>query len=245
MELRGEIMSDLYVLQEYYKQYLRKIRGNSLATIKHYLGALDTISDYLAKQQKIEKTIYEITDLTNLEIIKEALYNDPEFIDKDERGHRMYSAGLNNYCRFAAGDNFVEIQKLISLMDIAVPRNNQTSYIIEKYKRSSILKTQIIESVGYLCEINPQHQTFISAATNHPYMEGHHAIPMKMQEQFSNSLDVYANIICLCPICHRQLHYGLCDDKIDMLKKIHYTRSERLFHSGLKVSQSEFIALAI
>ncbi len=23
------------------------------------------------------------------------------------------------------------------------------------------------------------------------------------------SLDVYANIICLCPICHRLLHYGL------------------------------------
>jgi len=238
-------MSGLYVLKEYYTQYLRKIRGNSPSTIKHYLGALDTISAYLAEQRKIKNTLFEITDLNNLQIIKEDLFRDSNFIDKDERGHRMYSAGLNNYCRFAAGDNFVEIQDLILLMDIAVPRNDLTIHTIEEYKRSSILKTQTIESVGYLCEINPQHQTFISESTNHPYMEGHHAIPMKMQGQFLNSLDVYANIICLCPICHRQLHYGLCNDKVEMLKKIHYTRSERLFQSGLKVSQSEFINLAI
>ena len=238
-------MSDLYILKEYYTQYLKKIRGNSPSTIKHYLGALDTISNYLVEQQKIRKTIYEITDPYNLQIVKDALFRDPDFIDKDERGHRMYSSGLNNYCRFASGENFVDTQDLISIMDIAVPRNALTTHIIEEYKRSSILKNQTIESVGYLCEINPQHQTFISENTNQPYMEGHHAIPMKMQEQFLNSLDVYANIICLCPTCHRQIHYGLCDDKVAMLKLIYHTRSERLFHSGLNVSQSDFIDLAI
>lgn len=238
-------MSDIYVLKEYYMQYLKKIRGNSSSTITHYLSALDVISSYLIQKQKIRTTIYEITDLNNLQIIKEDLYQDPVFVDKDERGHRMYSAGLNNYCRFASGENFVSIQDRIPLMDITVPRNEQTLHTIEEFKRSSILKNQTIESAGYLCEINIQHQTFISANTNHPFMEGHHAIPMKMQSQFKNSLDVYANIVCLCPICHRQLHYGLCEDKEEMLKKIYFSRSERLYHSGLKISQREFIDLAI
>lgn len=238
-------MSDIYALKEYYTQYLKKIRGNSSSTVTHYLSALEVISSYLAQKQRIKKTIYEITDLNNLQIIKEDLYQDPVFVDKDERGHRMYSAGLNNYYRFACGENFVLINDRIPLMDIAVPRNEQTSHIIETLNRSSIIKNQTIESAGYSCEINDQHQTFIAAATKHPYMEGHHAIPLKMQSKFNNSLDVYANIICLCPICHRLLHYGLCDEKTKILKEIYFSRSDRLYHSGLKISQSEFIDLAI
>lgn len=237
-------MSDIYVLKEYYTQYLKKIRGNSTSTVTHYLSALEVISTYLAQKQKIKKTIYEITDLNNLQLIKEDLYQDPAFVDKDERGHRMYSAGLNNYYRFACGENFVLIHDRISLMDIEVPRGEETSHVIETFNRSSIIKNQTIESAGYLCEINAEHQTFIAAATNHSYMEGHHAIPLKMQGRFKNSIDVYANIICLCPICHRQLHYGLCDDKTKLLKEIYSSRSERLYHSGLKISQSEFIDLA-
>lgn len=238
-------MSDIYVLKEYYTQYLKKIRGNSSSTVTHYLSALEVISSYLTQKQKIKRTIYEITNLKDLQIIKEELYQDPVFVDKDERGHRMYSAGLNNYYRFASGENFASIHDRLPLMDIVVPKGVQTSNTVESFNRSSIIKNQTIESAGYLCEINEHHQTFIAASTNHPYMEGHHAIPMKMQSKFKNSLDVYANIICLCPVCHRLLHYGLCDDKTELLKKIYFSRSDRLFHSGLSVSQSEFIDLAI
>ncbi|MFV0539070.1 MAG: hypothetical protein ACK5M3_17145 [Dysgonomonas sp.] len=66
-------------------QYLKKIRGNSSSTITHYLSALDVISSYLIQKQKIRTTIYEITDLNNLQLIKEDLYQDPVFVDKDER----------------------------------------------------------------------------------------------------------------------------------------------------------------
>lgn len=238
-------MSNIYVLKEYYTQYLEKIRGNSNSTIKHYLGALDFISTYLSQKKKIQNTIYEVTNLNDLQIIKEYLYQDPTFIDKDNRGHRMYSAGLNNYLRFAYGENFNMLHENIELMDVVIPRSEEIVHTIKQYKRSSIIKNQTIEYSGYLCEIDSQHKTFIADKTNQPYMEGHHAIPMKTQSQFSNSLDVYANIICLCPICHRQLHYGLCEDKTELLKKIYFSRSERLYNSGLKVSQKEFIDLAI
>ena len=84
------------------------------------------ISSHLAQKQKIRTTVYEITDLSDLQIIKEDLYHDPVFVDKDECGHRMYSAGLNNYCRFASDENFASIQDRIPLMDIIVPRSEQT-----------------------------------------------------------------------------------------------------------------------
>lgn len=238
-------MSNVYVLKEYYTQYLKKIRGNSSSTITHYISALDIISSYLTQKQKIKDSIYEITNLDDLQILKESLYNDPVFIEKDERGHRMYSAGLNNYCRFASGENFSLINEQIPLMDFPIPPNGQVLHTSNEFKRSSIIKNQTIEAAGYLCEINTDHQTFIAASNNHPYMEGHHAVPMKKQALFQNSLDVYANIVCLCPICHRQLHYGLCEDRTELLKKIYYLRSERLYRSGIKISQSEFINLAL
>lgn len=238
-------MPHVYVLKEYYTQYLKKIRGNSSSTVTHYISALDIISSYLTQKQKIKNSIYEITNLYDLQLLKENLYHDPVFIEKDERGHRMYSAGLNNYCRFAFGENFAIIHEQIPLMDFPIPRSEQALHASNEFKRSSIIKNQTIEAAGYLCEINIEHRTFIAASNNHPYMEGHHAIPMEKQTLFQNSLDVYANIVCLCPICHRQLHYGLCEDKTELLNKIYYSRSERLYHSGIKISQSEFINLAL
>lgn len=198
---------------------------------------------YLSAQQKIQATIYEITDLNYLQVIKNDLFQDPHFIDKYERGHRMYSAGLNNYCRFASGNSFVDMKEHISLMDFIIPRSDLIIQRAETYRRSSIIKNQVIESVGYICELDPLHQTFISESTNQLYMEGHHIIPMKMQKLFDNSLDVYANIICLCPICHRQLHFGLREDKIALLIKIYSARSERLHNCGLKISQKQLTDL--
>lgn len=76
-------------------------------------------------------------------------------------------------------------------------------------------------------------------------MEGHHIIPMKKQESFNTSLDVYANIVCLCPTCHRLLHFGRERDKKPVLDKLYFERSERLANSGIKISHEEFINAAL
>lgn len=73
-------------------------------------------------------------------------------------------------------------------------------------------------------------------------MESHHAIPINQQKHFNCSLDVYANIVCLSPICHRLLHYGINNDK---LNQIYDERTDRLVHSGIKLSKSEFVEIAI
>ena len=58
------------------------------------------------------------------------------------------------------------------------------------------------------------------------------------------SLDVYANIVCLCPICHRRIHHGLKLERIDMAKRIFDTRGERLENSGIIISSNEFVERA-
>lgn len=238
-------MSDFKVLQEYYTRYLKEIRGNKTSTVNHYLGALNTISKYLIEKQKISESIYEIENLDELEIIKTYLYNQPDFVEKDERGNRMYSVGLNNYVRFAEGEEFKRIGRKAECLDIVVPLGDVRTASVTAWKRNGIIKKQSIEMADYICEIDSAHETFIAESTHERYMEGHHAIPMKRQGDFPVSLDVYANIVCLCPVCHRLLHYGLRKDKEVVLNRIYSERAERLDQSGIKLSKEEFLDKAI
>lgn len=231
---------DEYVLLTYYAEYLKKIRKVSDSTIKHYQQAMRYIAKFLVEKEKIKQSIYEIQNLDELVIIKEYLYSEPEFIELDTRGHRMYSAGFNNYFKFANGKGFENIHQQIGVMDIEIPATNKQLLVADTWRRSSIIKMQSIESAGYECEVNPTHVTFTAKSTGMPYMEGHHALPMKCQDRFKSSLDIYANIVCLCPTCHRLLHYGIASEKANVIDKIYYDRADRLAASGIKVGKNEF-----
>lgn len=237
-------MSNFNVLKEYYIRYLKIIRGSKDSTVNHYLGALNIISKYLLEKNKINESIYEIEDIQELEIIRSYLYSQPDFIEKDERGNRMYSAGLNNYVRFLEGDELINIGGRAECLDMVVPVNGRRTTSVTGWKRNPIIKNQSIEIANYICEIDSGHETFIAESTNKQYMEGHHAIPMRNQDMFSVSLDVYANIICLCPTCHRLLHYGLQNDKRNMLNRIYSDRADRLKQSGIRLSKDEFLEKA-
>lgn len=234
-----------YVLLAYYNKYLKEIRKVSDSTVNHYQDALKYISKYLVQRGKLRQTIYEIQDIGELETIRTYLYNDLDFVALDKRGHQMYSAGLNNYLKFARGEGFASIQQQIGVMDIEIPATQRQISCTETWKRSSIIKIQSLEFAGYQCEINEKHKTFIAKSTERPYMEGHHALPMKYQDRFLQSLDVYANIICLCPTCHRLLHYGMDSERKIILNKVYYERSERLAASGIRVSREDFEVLAL
>ncbi len=229
-----------YVLMTYYIKYLKEIRKLSDSSIKHYQEALRYISKYLSEKQLLKESIYEIQDLGQLEVIRTYLHNDNDFIALDKRGHQMYSSGLNNYYRFACGLGFSNISQQIEIMDAVVPVVEKKIVTSETWSRSSIIKVQVIEAAGYQCEVNPAHTTFTAKSTGHPYMEGHHALPMKFQEKFSNSLDVYANIVCLCPVCHRLLHYGVEDEKKNVVNKLYFDRADRLAFSGIKICKKDF-----
>ena len=228
-----------YTLMLYYIKYLKEIRKVSESTVKHYEGALKYISRYMIQRHKLQKTIYEIQDIEKLETIREFLYNDPDFVETDRRNHQMYSAGFNNYFNFANGIGFSNICQEIFKMDMEVPAPMQQNKRSEIWKRSSIIKIQTIEAAGYKCEINSEHTTFTAKSTGHPYMEGHHVIPLKFQNKFSKNLDIYANVVCLCPVCHRLLHYGVEREKQIAVDKIYYERADRLAASGIRMDKND------
>ena len=242
--INGGIMHN-QVLLTYYIKYLKDIRGLSESSIGHYTQALRKISLYLVEKEKIQESIYEIQDVGELEIIRTYLYNSPEFVDFDKRGHQMYSAGLNNYYKFASGEGFTNIKNKIEILDTEVEIPDVIIRTSTQRKRSSIIKIQAIKSAGYQCEFDESHSTFIAKSSGQPYMEGHHALSMKYQGEFNYSLDVYANVICLCPICHRLLHYGVEEQKKIVVNKIYNDRAGRLANSGLKIGKDDFYKLVI
>ena len=79
----------------------------------------------------------------------------------------MYSAGLNNYFKFATGDGFSNIHDEIRNLDIELPVKEIVKTEISSWMRSNIIKSQAIEFAGYLCEIDVCHCTFTSKSTGH------------------------------------------------------------------------------
>ena len=175
---------------------------------------------------------------------KRKLYSNPDFIALNKRGHQMYSAGFNNYYKFASGQGVAGIHEQIEALDLNIPVPERRAANVETWGRSSIIKIQSIETADYKCEVNPEHNTFTSESTGHPYMEGHHLLMMKYQEKFDSSL-VYANIVCRCPICHRLLHYGVKAEKENLLNRIYYVRADRLAASGLRIGKDDFDRLVV
>ena len=227
-------------LKEYFVRYLHTVRGSSASTARHYLDALNNISRRLVSKQLVQNDIYEITDLEYLESVRDILYADPDFVELNERGKRMYSAGLNNYIRFASGEDYKDLFGKMEAMDIPLKPEAPITVAQTVWKRSNILRIQTLISADFKCEIDSRHETFIAEKTGKPFMESHHAIPMRQQPRFDNSLDIYANLVCLCPICHRRIHYGLKEDRVSLIRQIYSCRADRLAKSGIVLSQHEF-----
>lgn len=105
-------------LKAYYARYLQTVRGLRASSVRHYLDALNNISRRLVSKELVHTDIYEITDLDYLESVRNILLADPEFIELNERGNQMYSAGLNNYYRFASGEDYAAMFGKMETMDI-------------------------------------------------------------------------------------------------------------------------------
>ncbi len=229
-----------YILKQYFARYIREVQHDSESTVKHYFEALKYISKLLVARGMLKESIYEVESVEELLNLNGVLSNDPEYVKTNKDGHNMYSAGMNHYIMFARGEGFTDVHGKIQAMDIEVPKPKKVTGTASSWVRNGLVKKQAMQSADYVCEVNPGHTTFIEKGTDHPYMEGHHAIPMGLQDRFGESLDIYANIVCLCPICHRLMHYGMPCDKKGPLDKIYADRADRLANCGIKLSKDEF-----
>lgn len=234
-------------LEAYFRQYMMNVRKLSESSVNHYTQALRTVSRYLRDANLITGDVYSVDKLVELKALRAALKTIPEFVDQDETGNRMYSAGLNRYIEFAElhqAKGAVEKEVDLKLMDVEVVKPAKKPKVTYGWNRDRVIVEQVLKADKYLCEIDPHHKTFIARKNDEMYLEGHHLIPISRQDDFAKSLDVYANIIGLCPNCHRQLHFGRKDEVRDILKGIYDLRADRFANSGINVSKDEFLALA-
>ena len=93
---------------------------------------------------------------------------------------------------------------------------------------------------GYRCAVDGGHATFLRKSGER-YLEVHHLVPLEWQEAFLYQLDVPANLVPLCPLCHRLLHYGRMEEKIPILTRLYEARRERLLASGISITLEELL----
>lgn len=118
---------------------------------------------------------------------------------------------------------------------------------IKIYVRDSRIGRKALQLAGFKCEFDSKHETFISNANSENYVEAHHIIPIKYyyNDEFEYSIDNEANIVALCPTCHRRLHYGQLEDKKIILKKLYDENVENLKKAGIDITLDRLLEMYI
>lgn len=113
----------------------------------------------------------------------------------------------------------------------------------KQWKRDRAIVDRSIEFSNNKYEYDDEREYFISNKSGKNYVEGHHLIPMRYQDNFEYSLDVEANVVSLCVVCHKILHLGRIEDKVKIISKLYKLRKNSLELSGLEISLDELIVL--
>lgn len=125
----------------------------------------------------------------------------------------------------------------VGYVHVSKPREKSEPIIInnvEVARRDRKTALNALSFAKHLCEINRSHPTFLRRRTKINYMEPHHLIPLAYSAEFSVSLDVEENIVCLCSNCHNQLHYGEGYEKL--LWELYQSRKAALEKVGIVIS---------
>ncbi|MFJ3386379.1 HNH endonuclease [Lysinibacillus sp. NPDC086135] len=112
-----------------------------------------------------------------------------------------------------------------------------------KWKRNHVTSKKAIVLAGFKCEYDNSHMFFKSSTTGENYVEAHHLIPMEFQKQFGKSLDVEANIISLCALCHKKVHHSTMEEKKTILKSIFLERRNRLEKCEISIELEDLITM--
>lgn len=241
------------MVREQYESYLKNIYKKrdgqplSEASLKHYGGeVIRKLNEFVReKSNGVFDSLYDIMSLKELLQYKDLIFKDDSFKNLNIAGNNMYSAGFNRYLEFAEGYSFENIEDKIYSLDMPVPVREVSTTVERRISpRDRILVIQSELACDYKCQVNPKHETFLTEASV-PYVEAHHIIPLSTQKEFTNSLDCYANILVLCPTCHRFFHYGLRKEREYLLDGIYEDRKDRLVKSGLDITRNDFKSLII
>jgi len=121
-----------------------------------------------------------------------------------------------------------------------IPANTEKTTKSSRPSTNPSLGKEAISRNKFCCAVDARHPTFIKKDGGR-YMEVHHLIPLEWQNEFTYKLDTRANLIPLCPLCHKLIHYGRIEDKKPILARLYNERRDALRESGLDISLDELI----
>lgn len=215
--------------------------------IRNCLVTLDYLEEYYPQmtQERRFSIIYDISEGSFISVSNRSFYRnkftsiawfklnlkkeiEEREVDVAYRRKRMKTI-FEHIKFYEASQEFTENKKISYSPSKKAPKYQQSKR--QTYQRDIHLNEFVLQEKNYCCEINKEHPTFLRQSNNTPYMEIHHLIPMCYQDQFEYSLDVPANMICLCSNCHREIHYGT--RRADLLLKLYENRQNSLVESGL------------
>jgi len=114
-------------------------------------------------------------------------------------------------------------------------QNGKITNSSTRYKRNPSQAASVIKKNNYKCQFDPTHDSFVSASSGNQYVEVHHLIPISKTDDFTYSLDVPANLIVLCPNCHKTIHLASEEEKVVLLNKFYQERVDQLERAGIAV----------
>jgi predicted HNH restriction endonuclease len=218
----------------------------------HHDKYVQTILNIRSKVEDLRRNTFTIEEL------KEVIFVLGNAIDAKERSNdipdnklvdHMYSLveeyikihekeqGMRNSTHWIFEDGEIE--------DVPKEKPSKIKETITRFPRNHELAERAIRKADYKCEFDVTHAFFESANTHNNYVEAHHLIPLQFQDDFDMSLDVLANIVSLCVVCHKKLHHGLFEDKEEILRKLFELRRNRLKKCGLDISEEELFSYYI
>jgi Predicted restriction endonuclease len=169
---------------------------------------------------------------------------------------KSYDAFIESILKFQSLDYAAEIEQKNFLESLYIDTNvimdrpdivteidgKRMIFEIKTHKvrpvRNRAVALHAMETANYKCECNPEHETFITKKGK-PFFEIHHLIPMSEQGNFQGWLDNLDNIVVLCPNCHKALEMGSDETKEAMLRKLFYSRIEKLENKGIELTFSK------
>ena len=229
------LIRNLIVLYDY-------IQDNYPEMLKYYIDMIPTIASSLGqlngKKEFFERKTNDI-DWNHLNPKLEIKTRKIDVGYRVEKLKKIIFALETNYLKYKENEMIMQdIKKENSSSNkiIYKPKkktNTKTKQTLKQTSRDTLVKKRALEKANYKCELNPNHQTFINKSNGKPYVLGHHLIPLEFEYLFPYSLDIEANIVSLCSLCHDEIHHGI--NYKELIDKLYEQRKDDLKKCGIEI----------
>lgn len=217
----------------------QRINQYNLHNIEFYNDIKSLLHDQDFKLYNLEEGRFPVNSVKSfIQFMNTEYLNDDEKIDSSESLENLEISDIERrYPQQNSQELFIQEEPL--------PREKKDMNVtIRQYiVRDSKQKVIAFLKANYTCEANCNHELFRNDTNNLNYVESHHLIPLAFQNNFKHSLDVFSNIISLCPSCHRKIHFGTKVDKMKLLSMFYKLRKEGLEKSKILISETELLEI--